>query len=212
MSFLERITRKTPVTRPHSDTVETQDTAARSTNPPARRYKDSGIPPITDPNLPLGRAAILIACTRTRRAYWIVFRHAPNSDHGWVWERNLPALPDKTNGTRVSTVSTISATSTADTQLPVGGRNWGDWSCPGCGQQQLAAGNGKYIHLQPCRCGTECCLGPGADDDSEPRCPNCRKQIRIGEGINRALPRHASQSPDAATGIPTTDRRQIEDG
>lgn len=213
MGFLERITRNDTADRSHNTPAERHYTPQRSASTD-NQYSSRGIPPIANPRLPSGRAAILIACTKTKRAYWVVFKQAPASPHGWVWERNLPALPNRTNGSHASRVNATHFSSGAEVDLSMGGRDWGDWSCPGCGQPQIPTGSKDFLHCHICRCGMECCLGSGADGTNESTCPNCKRAIRERSRIRRSLPntRYGSKSPDAVTEMPASNRRQIEDG
>lgn len=173
--------------------------------------KPAGLPMLKRPNLPPGRAAILIACTRTKRAYWHVFKREPASTLGWEWERHLTAVPDTTSDLSYESPSSRSEVSTADYGLDIGGRDWGDWYCPGCGQDQIPRGTGN-IHLDPCKCGIGCCLGPGQDKDENPECPNCGDVIkplagpafRPISGINRADTGESNQ------GIKGGRRKEIE--
>lgn len=212
MGFLQRITKNTPDSRTGGNAVESSTPASRLKKPPAKQYNERGIPSVKDPELPPGRAAALIACTRTRRAYWIVFRSSPDSEYGWVWDRNIHAVPDETASNQLDTTDTGSANE-GDEELPLGGRDWGDWSCPGCGQPQIPTGSADFLHRYICRCGLGCCFGPGADSTRDPTCPNCRRRIPKEAQMRTSIAntRHASQLPDATRELSTPDRRELED-
>jgi hypothetical protein len=137
----------------------------------ALRRSKSGIPNLEKPELPAGCTAVLIACTTTGRAYWVVFERT-GSD--WRWKLNLSAIPsDGKTGVGLDP----RPSGEVGALIPMGGRDWGDWRCPGCGQQQKAIAGGNYVHRTHCACGTPCCLGPGGDEANLPRCPNCGATI-----------------------------------
>lgn len=212
MGFLARITKNTPDSRTDGNAVELSTPASRLKKPPAKQYNERGIPPIKDPELPPDRAAALIACTSTRRAYWIVFRYSPESEYSWVWDRNIPAVPDESASNQFDTTTAGSANAGSE-ELLLGGRDWGDWSCPGCGQPQIPTGTGNFVHYRICRCGQSCCLGPGSDGTKDPTCPNCRRRIPEEAQMRTTIAntRHSSQLPDAARELFTSDKREIED-
>lgn len=211
MGFLNRITKNAPDSKTDGIADEQPTTASRSIARTAGRHNNRGIPPIKDPQLPPGRTAALIACTRTRRVYWIVFKQAPESEYGWIWERNVPAVPDEHANNQFDTATARSCNEGGE-KLPLGGRDWGDWSCPGCGQPQILAGDNDFIHRRICKCGLGCCLGPGPDGATVPTCPNCQSRIPEEAQIRRTLAgtQHASQLPHAAGEIHTPDWLEIQ--
>jgi len=147
---------------------------------------EAGIPPLKEPALPPGRAATLIACTKTRRAYWIVFKRSLASQAGWTWERNIQAVPLPAAHTSSRQISLPMEITPAGEDLHMGGQDWGEWSCPGCGQQQIPRA-GYYIHCTPCSCGTYCCLGPGRPEDGIAKCPNCGRTIQQTGRTQRSI-------------------------
>lgn len=171
------------------------------------RREIRGIPLIKEPTLPPKTAASLMACTRTRRAYWVIFKH---TEAGWRWERNIPAVPllDK----KAHTAEGIVTSKNTDTsELSMGGEYWGDWSCPGCGKKQLKQGD-NYLHHHYCRCGMSCCLGGNPSKQNPSTCPNCGRKLRTIAWINRTLStvtRGKLDLGDSRT-LPGPDRREIE--
>lgn len=147
-----------------------------------RQRQIGSIPPLKEPPLPPRRAASLMACTITRRAYWVVFKHAAS---GWIWERNIPAVP-LPRANAESAKGTVSSQNKDLPALEVGGKYWGDWRCPGCGQPQIGRGE-DYLHCHSCPCGMPCCFGSSSDKDNDPPCPNCGRSLRSGAGIRRRL-------------------------
>lgn len=166
-----------------------------------------GVPPIKEPQLPPRRAASLMACTTTRRAYWVIFK---NTHNGWSWERNIPAVPKldkKIHGTE----PVVSSSDSDAPELKVGGEDWGSWCCPGCGQQQVNIDHG-YIHLASCSCGIDCCRGAGNDPRNKPTCPNCGATIVRGRNIRQLLSNTTRGKLDLGDSrtLPGPDRRGIE--
>lgn len=182
--MLDRLLKRS---RAHSTRAEqTKDAEPRSSRMPPERRGDlqrssSGIPPLKEPKLPPGCAAVLIACTRSGRAYWIVFERI-GSD--WCWKLNLPATPADS---KAETGLDPRASGDVVELIPMGGKDWGNWSCPGCGQKQISRGSRNYVHRTPCTCGTPCCLGPGVADDGLPTCPNCGREVTWNKQIGRDM-------------------------
>jgi len=145
-----------------------------------------GIPPLKAPTLPTGRAAALIACTKTCRAYWIVFKRSPGSHAGWEWERNLRAVPLPNARNTYEQIPFTNEITPTHEDLDMGGKDWGSWSCPGCGQRQIRRGR-HQVHLTPCLCGMYCCLGPGVEEDHHPNCPNCGRTVQETSRIETTL-------------------------
>lgn len=193
-----------PTTRNFASTSEAP---ASEKSVPTKQRTIKGIPPVKEPSLPPKRGASLVACTKTRRAYWDIFKQ---TDHGWQWERSIPAVPllDKKAHT---TQSVVSSTDTPIPKLDMGGQYWEGWCCPGCKQKEIREGS-NYLHYQPCKCGIDCCLGQGDDAGSYPTCPNCGAVIIRRTGITRTLSnvtRGKLDLGDSRT-LPGPERREIE--
>lgn len=169
-----------------SEPVEQDKTAHRpkdtgSASPTHRESRQlpnkPGIPPVREPELPPGRAATIMACTKTGRAYWIVFKRNSQEEAGWEWERNLTAAPStKKKHKKASANPTQIVKASTGAALQMGGRDWGGWSCPGCGTAQRVDPSG-YVHFRLCPCGTKICLGSGVNGDGQQRCPHCHRDL-----------------------------------
>lgn len=168
-----------------------------------------GIPPIKEPQLPPGRAASLMTCTVTRRAYWIVFKRFGSN---WIWEKNITAIPLP----RSQQKSKVDIVVTTDARLPdlnMGGEDWGHWSCPGCGEKQERRGN-HYVHLATCRCGIDCCRGDQTQYRQPPICPNCNHPLHTVGHTTQKLSGVTSGHLDLGNSrmLPGADRAELENG
>lgn len=226
MGFLDRITKRKPTADTQS-AVPAKKGADNEALSPARsvmaldrrkRLQDrrSGMPTVKAPLLPPAHAATLIACTTTKRAYWVVFKQNTQAEHGWEWQKNIPAVPASADGRDAASRDTghSSATSNdASDDLKVGGRDWRNWRCSGCGQAQIPEGKSDYAHFVICNCGMYCCLGPGAEEGDKPRCPNCNRTVNMRGTTIRGLPntRYKANPKSNHNELSTHKRRELED-
>lgn len=217
MGLLDKLTNNLPNTLAKKDAENTPVPRGRDSNMPLDRReqlqtRSSGIPPLKLPQMPPKHAATLMACTRTKRAYWVVFTISLSTESGWTWVYNMPAIPLTTRD-RLQTKApyTTNALST-NNDLKVGGEDWGNWNCPGCGEPQQPKEQ-NYYHLHVCRCGTQCCLGAGSEEERVPACPNCNRIVsREIIGLLKTIEdvHYGSDANNDHRQLPTQQNRQIE--
>lgn len=195
----------------HTAARRTSSRAVAKSKLPQRGPTASGIPPLKEPKLPLGRSAILILCTQDRRPYWHVFKKAPSTTLGWEWERHLPAVPVKPGKSTPTAASANAQIAPEGEGLDIGGRYWEGWYCPGCNQSQQQVNNG-FLHFYYCYCGARLCAGPGNNQDRNPICPNCATERRVTSSLGRhpiSGVHGAEHSGAGGKTLPGPDRKQI---